>query len=577
VKIQCGILAILISLLFLSNSKAMRDLYSDTWVATDALTRSLPNFETCGPVREDRVVGMFYFLWLGQHSKGGPFDITQLLDANPDKPAWGPVGNFHHWGQSELGYYVSDSKYVMRKHWSMLQDAGVDVLIFDVTNAFTYDKIYLKLCDLYAEIRAGGQDTPQICFLTHSNSALTMTKLYHDFYKPGLHKDLWFLWQGKPLILGGGKSLDQEVSDFFTIRDCWAWTHGQDMWNWLDHSKDRYGWHENSEVPEELSVSVAQHPISNIGRSHQGNTQPPHNAHGLTGQEPYGYYFAEQWERALRVDPEFVFVTGWNEWVAQRFLKKEGQAPGQFLGHALQPGDTYFVDAYNQEYNRDIEPMLGGHTDNYYYQLINYVRRYKGVRPTPKATKTYSIHINGNFDDWHSVEPTFFDTQGDIEHRNEAAWGQIAQYVNQTGRNDIVASKVAVDTNSVCFYAHADKTLTAHTDSNWMLLFIDTDQNSITGWEGYDYLINGHITAEKTSLEQWTSEGWVSNGQLDYKTEGHNLEIAIPRTRLNLRPGPVRLDFHWADNVQSRDNILEFSFHGDSAPNRRFNYRFVME
>jgi len=34
------------------------------------------------------------------------------------------------------------------------------------------------------------------------------------------------------------------------------------------------------------------------------------------------------------------------------------------------------------------------------------------------------------------------------------------------------------------------------------------------------------------------------------------------------------LDFHWADNVQSLDDISEFGLHGDSAPNRRWNYRY---
>jgi hypothetical protein len=36
-----------------------------------------------------------------------------------------------------------------------------------------------------------------------------------------------------------------------------------------------------------------------------------------------------------------------------------------------------FVDEFIQEFSRDIEPMNGGHGDNYYYQLVDYVRRYK--------------------------------------------------------------------------------------------------------------------------------------------------------------------------------------------------------
>jgi hypothetical protein len=33
-------------------------------------------------------------------------------------------------------------------------------------------------------------------------------------------------------------------------------------------------------------------------------------------------------------------------------------------------------------------------------------------------------------------------------------------------------------------------------------------------------------------------------------------------------------DFHWADNLQHLGDISEFGLNGDSAPNRRFNYRY---
>ncbi len=44
---------------------AVRDLYSDTWVATDALGRTMPGFADVGPVKKDqrRVVGIFYITW----------------------------------------------------------------------------------------------------------------------------------------------------------------------------------------------------------------------------------------------------------------------------------------------------------------------------------------------------------------------------------------------------------------------------------------------------------------------------------------------------------------------------------
>jgi hypothetical protein len=52
------------------------------------------------------------------------------------------------------------------------------------------------------------------------------------------------------------------------------------------------------------------------------------------------------------------------------------------------------------------------------------------------------------------------------------------------------------------------------------------------------------------------------------------MEIAIPRSLLGIAETNVEFDFHWADNIQALDSVAEFAINGDSAPNRRFNYRF---
>ena len=41
---------------------------------------------------------------------------------------------------------------------------------------------------------------------------------------------------------------------------------------------------------------------------------------------------------------------------AQRFVAGKGGGQ-EFMGRRLNEGETFFVDAYDQEYNRDIEPM----------------------------------------------------------------------------------------------------------------------------------------------------------------------------------------------------------------------------
>lgn len=193
----------------LGGAVEQRDTLSDTWVATDALGRTLPGYAECGPPRPDRQVGIFYFLWLGEHANGtGPFDISKILaqdpDAmqKPDSPLWGPLYAPHHWGESLFGYYQTDDPYVLRKHAQMLSDAGVDVVIFDVTNQVTYRRWYMALLQTFREVRANGAKTPQVAFLCPFwEPAKVVRELYHDLYEPGLYPELWYHWDGKPLIL----------------------------------------------------------------------------------------------------------------------------------------------------------------------------------------------------------------------------------------------------------------------------------------------------------------------------------------------------------------------------------------
>jgi hypothetical protein len=557
-------------------SGGFSDLQSDTWVATDALGRALPGKADCGAPRSDRYVGIFYFLWLGQHSTTGPYDITKLLAANPTNPAWGPVGAFHHWGESEVGYYYSNDEWVIRRHCHQLVDAGVDVLIFDVSNGYAYTSNYILLCNVFTQIRAEGGRTPQICFLAATKGATVVQALYDDLYSKNLYSDLWFRWQGKPLMLYTSDGLNTTLSSFFTFRYTWAWSTmswfgtGQDKWTWLDNYPQNYGWH-TAGVPEEVSVCAAQHPVTNIGRSYHDGAEPD-AAHLQTDE---GLCFAEQASRALEVDPPFIFITGWNEWVAQRFVS---DGTNYLAGNKLAAGQSYFVDAYNQEYSRDIEPMKGGHTDNYYYQMIDLIRRYKGVRDQDPASAPRTVAVDGQFADWDGVQPDYWDTPYDTVARNHVGWGSTGTYVNTTGRNDFTHLKVTYDASNVYFYAETRATITARTGDNWMLLYIDADHNHATGWEGYDFVVNRTVTsATMTTLQSNTngSYNWSQVADVSYAVSGNKIEIAIPRASLGMAgTADLMFDFHWADNIQTPGDIIAYCVNGDSAPNRRFNYRF---
>jgi len=150
------------------------DLYSDTWVATDALGRTLPVGAQLPAPRKDKTVAMFYFLWHGLHGSPGPLDISKMVASNPKTPAWGEVGAFHWWGEPEVGYFRSDDPWIARRNLSLLQDAGADVLFVDATNAATYPVESKVLMDTMRQMRAQGMKTPQIAYILHSHEVPTV-------------------------------------------------------------------------------------------------------------------------------------------------------------------------------------------------------------------------------------------------------------------------------------------------------------------------------------------------------------------------------------------------------------------
>ena len=567
-----------------AGDESFRDLYSDTWAATDGAGRVLPMETEAPPLRKDRFVGIFYWTWHIQY-KNGPNDNTKLIQAAGDSPEveWPVNGTPHHWGEPELGYYWMTDPFVIRKHASMLTDAGVDALFFDTTNApFTWKEEYEALCREYERMRQEGNQTPAICFIAPFGDPMpVLERVWEDLYKPGLWEDLWFRWEGKPLILANPDYVkDPEMRAFFTFRrpmpDYWLGPSGPDQWSWLEvypqhEFKNRRG------ETEQMSVGVAQNALPNtpgpapmshtrgaMGRSwHNGGKDPSPDAVKL------GLNFDEQWRYALEKDPTFIFVTGWNEWIAGRFQKWSIYTDET----SYYPGGL-FVDQYTQEYSRDCEPMRGGHEDNYYYQLAHWIRKYKGVRPLPRIPGPGNIRIDGIFNDWSDIQPEYRDARGDITHRDHKGFGEI-HYTNTTGRNDFITAKASFDGDNLFFYMETADPITPHNDPYWMLLLMDADRNGTTGWLGYDFIINLEIMdSGRTTVKMRRNDEWHTIGDAHYAVQGNRMELSVPRKLVNQSESTPCFDFHWADNIQSFDSVAELGLNGDHAPNRRWNYRF---
>jgi hypothetical protein len=558
------------------------DVFADTWVATDALGRQLPTFADVGPPRENRQVGLFYFLWVNNgvsNKRDIPVqDVTKMLAENPTDPKWGPPGSFHFWGEPELGYYTIDDPFVLTRHRSMLTAAGVDALFFDQTNSLVYPNEMLAVCENLEQGRLQGLPVPKVAGMHNSKPERSVPEFYKSLYEAQKYPELWFKWLGKPLLLSNPETLSPQIKDYFTIRHTWAWSsakwfgNGRDKWTWVDWSPQKAGWHESPNKPEQVSVCIAPHPLDGRGRSSTGGKDAP-SVPPQSLRTAEGIYAEDQWKHALKSDPPFIFVTGWNEWIAQRQLWGKPHKPKQMAYTKLGEGSTYFVDQLNQEFSRDAEPMKNGHGDNYYYQLVANIRRYKGVRP-PTVPVVKPVTIGGSFADWKGVLPEFRDFKGDTIHRDHIGWNKSLRYTDTSGRNDIVRSHVSTSKDSVAFHVECAADISPATDAFWMRLYIDVDQNTKTGWNGYDLIVNRNSpTAAGLTLHQIKDGKSTELPAVPYFLKGTELELSLPRALFGSAP-ELSFDFKWADNPTKDGDIVAFALHGDSAPDRRFNYRY---
>jgi hypothetical protein len=555
--------------------------------ATDALGRKLPSWEEAGEVRENKYVGLFYWTWHTQQSgmsTRNAYDVSKILKDHPEAlhdfhhPAWPQDAGSFYWGEPLYGYYINTDRWVLRRHAELLALAGVDVVIFDCTNGnFTWKESYMALCEVFAQARTEGVRTPQIAFLLAfsptEGSKQAIEEIYRDLYKPGTYKDLFFMWKGKPLIMAYPDNLTEELKAYFTFRP------GQPVYNTGPTRDDQWGWLEiypqhgyvrKYTGYEQTTVGVAQNWSAERGLTAMNapgvfGRSYTHHSGQIPGEDAvnYGHNFQEQWERAFQLDPQFVFITGWNEWIAGRYEMWQQQY-------------NAFPDEFSQEGSRDIEPMKGGHGDLYYYQMAANIRRYKGVgRPeAPSAPRT--ITIDGNGADWEDVRPVYETPRGNTLRRNHAGWNGV-HYTDETGRNDFVKALVARDNENVYFCVETAEDISPSADRAWMRLFIDADRKRDTGWEGYDFILNrtspagSKITVERNAGGGWN---WETCGEADYQVAGKRLELKIPRNILSLN-GELDIEFKWSDNMQQDGDIMDFYLSGDVAPAGRFNFVYT--
>lgn len=592
------------------NENTYGEVRPDTWVAVDGLGRTLPTYEEVGETDNEKFVGMFYWLWHYNFASGFEADnVTEILEQYPEAlydinhPAWENTehGKPYHWNEPLYGYYQNLDEYVVRKHAELIADAGVDVIIFDCTNgSFTWQPAYEVLFRVFDEAIAEGVNVPQIAFMlpfgASEDTNTSLRDLYNNVYSKGRYKHLWFMWDGKPLIMAHPQQLDKSnptdkaISEFFTFRENYAAYFGsnqsisQNSWGWCsDYPQMKFGTSLLGN-PEQMCVSVAQNAADGklVAMNNGGNVQGRSFTKGdysysyKKGDEMvtvdgstenamlYGLNFRQQWDYAIECDPDFIFVTGWNEWIAGRHYEWMGT-------------ENAFPDQFCDEFSRDIEPSAGKMKDHYYYQLVANIRRFKGVGKPMETVGGQTININGADSQWDAVTNEYFHYTGSTRDRDADGWVGL-HYENNTMRNDFKNVKVTYDNENVYFRIETVDDITSYTDPAWMRILIDTDSSgNSANWEGFEYIVNRSNADESSVTVEKSTGGWTfeETGSASYTVNGNVMQLCVPRSALGLESGDeIHFNFKLSDNMQADGDIMDFYQNGDVAPGGRFMFAF---
>ena len=445
---------------------------------------------------------------------------------------------------------------------------------------------------------------PQIAWMLPFNDAKSTNesfiKIYEHYYDYNCdnykkYNDLYFRFNEKKFIMANTNGTSADVrskATNLTVRTPDATyfktgpqNHGS--WGWLSTYPQAYYKKANGE-PEQISVGVAQNASYTtnqltamngdhvMGRSYaKDNYSYTYSYKGQnitvgssitggtaksTNTSLYGRNFQQQWDYAYSIDPEVVFVTGWNEWIMGNYETWQGVK-------------NAFPDQFNDEYSRDIEPTKGELKDHYYYQLVNNIRKYKGV--TPQKAQNTPVTIN-NIGDWGNGNILSYNHYTGGKNRNEESSGKAFTYVNNTFRNDIKKAKVSYDASYLYFYVETLGNLTAYNSGNWMRLLIDTAKNNNDNWEEFEYILNRTTGTSSTLVLEKSNGGWnfTKVGDVTYKVSGNVLEVKIPREYLGQTGNNINFNFKWCDNNLNNGDIMTLYTDGDAAPGGRFAFSF---
>lgn len=582
----CG----LITMAHAQNKKALQTGSLDI-VGVDQFGRT---FNAIGGYKPKKQVGIFYWPWIGQPFASGVYDATKiaampnglklLFDFKSLDTAISPNAQAHFWGEPLWGYYNSADEWVIRRQMKMLTTAGIDFIVFDVTNRLTYKSVYDKVLGVIEEMQSNGWDAPKVVFYTHSKSIETTQDLYSRLYKHGRFSNAWYKVNGKPMIIAYTDPADdiaeaksrndhayvptaypKEVLDFFYFK--------KPQWPSDPTYEDGFPWVE-WQFPQPLhggvmSISVASHPKVPMSRSitsgwtNWGRGWDPDKKQNIAADVDKGTFFQRQWDHAINVDPDTVFIGGWNEWIAYK-----------------QPyGDEYMLcDAANKEYSRDIEPMKGGYEDAFYIQMIKNIRRFKGLQAERNPEPERTINISKDPSQWSAVKTVYNNIDALALPRNSPGVTQKLVYEQPAPRNNLQEIKVAHDAAYFYFFIRAEKDfLPPVSAANGLVVYIGLGEPVLKGWNGYEYKLSQQLNEKNFAVSRLGKDHVATGvGKADYTVNDNIVQIRVPRKLLKAGRDTRSIYFKVTDGIAHPEDIMDTYLSGSAMPMGRLSYQYLL-
>ena len=572
----------------------------------DALGRVI---NTAEAKNENYQVGMFYNAANGFATVDGIYDITKLLEEYGEELVFyedselSPAEAEHWWGEPLYGYYKSADSYIAKKHVELLTAAGVDYLVCDVTNGWTYPVATSYVLEYIVELREQGWDTPQVVYYVHSLNNKTVRELYSSMYSNPEFEEAWYKVDGKPVIIAYTDTekdkaeaatrgvtdfsssdydpLSQEILDYFYFveprwpNDTMSSLVGTPIYD--PDKKTGYAWIEwtqplpvrDTSLGSYMNVAVASHPSIPFsfsithGANNWSRAYNPILGTDAKNGVMEGTYFQACWDQVLETMPDTIMLVSWNMWTVLKL--------------PYQNGEYMYVDTVTLEYSLSIEMARGAYEDNYYMQSAENIRDYKFTGEAP-AREPQTIDINGSYAQWYITEGVYRQIGQKAYRRMSSSVDGSITYRTTLPENNIQEIRVAHDESNIYFMLRTEENISKREEGNlsWMNLFIGAGKPALEGWEGYEYVLNRSGSDTATDIVKLNADftGEVV-GQAEMKIDGNRMFISVPRNLIGME-NETQFYFKAADSVAVPDDIMEYYVSGSVMPMGRLSYEYKM-